>query len=89
MRTYTVVIEENVPLSRKTKSGNTYVHPLSWLMPKLNVNDSFVYPASTGEPTNSIRAVANHYAKRLGIKIATRTVQDGEGVGRLRLYRTA
>lgn len=89
MRTYTIVIEENVPLARKTKNGNLYVHPLSWLMEKLKVNESFLYPASTGERPNNLRSIANNYAKRLGIKIATRTVTDREGVERLRFSRTA
>jgi hypothetical protein len=89
MRTYTIVIEENVPLARKTKSGNIYVHPLSWLVPKLRVNDSFLYPASTGEHPNNLRSIANKYAKQLGYQLATRTVIDKEGVGRVRFYRTA
>lgn len=89
MRTYTIVIEENVPLARKTKNGNLYVHPLSWLIEKLRVNDSFLYPASTGESPNNLRSIANNYAKRLGFKLATRTVEDKEGVSRLRIYRTA
>ena len=89
MRTYTIVIEENVPMARKTKTGNLYIHPLSWLIQKLRVNDSFLYPASTGERPNNLRSIANGYAKRLGIKIATRTVTDREGVDRLRFYRTA
>ena len=87
MKTYTVVIDENVPLSRKTKNGNLYVHPLSWLISKLKVNDSFIYPASTGERANNLRSIASGHAKRLGIKIATRTVTDRDGVDRVRFWR--
>ena len=90
MRTYTVVIDEDVPISKKgltQRSRSRYVHPLSWLLPKLKPGNSFVYPASTGEKINCLRAIATGYAKRHGIKVTTRIVTDREGVDRLRIWR--
>ena len=90
MRSYTVVIDEDVPVSEKRSTERSrYQHPLSWLLPKLNIGDSFIYPASTGEKINGLRGIVSGYAKSRKVKFATRTVQDHEGVDRLRIWRTA
>jgi hypothetical protein len=90
MRTYTVVIDEDVPLAdKKPGERSRYLHPLSWLLTKLNVGESFVYPASTGEAFNGLRSIAHGIGRRTGKKFATRLVTDHEGVSRLRFWRTA
>ena len=90
MRTYQVTIDENVPLSAKNNGGKSrYQHPLSWLLDKLKVGDSFIYPATTNECFNALRSVAHTLGRRLGKKFATRAVADLEGVERLRFWRTA
>jgi hypothetical protein len=90
MRTYQVTIDENVPLSAKSNGEKSrYQHPLSWLLTKLQVGESFVYPATTNECFNGLRSVAHSLGRRLGKKFATRTVKDREGVERLRFWRTA
>lgn len=90
MRTYTVVIDEDVPVSEKgSTSQSRYQHPLSWLLPKLRVGESFIYPASTGEKINALRSIVSGYARSRKVKFATRTVVDHEGVERLRIWRTA
>lgn len=90
MTQYTVVIDEDVPLADKQPGEKSrYQHPLSWLLTKLKVGDSFIYPASTGEQFNGLRSVATGIGRRTGKKFATRTVEDREGVERLRFWRTA
>lgn len=90
MKTYQITIDEGVPLSVKnTGEKSRYQHPLSWLLGKLKVGDSFVYPATTNECHNSLRSVAHSLGRRLGKKFATRAVEDHEGVERLRFWRTA
>jgi|694.fasta_scaffold34264_12 hypothetical protein len=90
MRTYTVVIDEDVPLAdKKPGEQSRYQHPLSYLLGNLNVGDSFIYPASTCEGFNGLRSIASSTGRRGGKKFATRLVTDGEGVDRLRFWRTA
>jgi len=90
VKSYTVVIDEDVPLCEKqSTSRSRYCHPLSWLLPKLKVGQSFIYPASTCENHNSLRALAYQFGKRKGRKFATRAVRDHEGLDRLRIWRTA
>ena len=90
MKTYTVVIDEDVPLADKQPGEQSrYQHPLSWLLSKLNVGDSFVYPASTRECFNGLRSIAHGIGRRTRKKFATRLVKDREGVERLRFWRTA
>lgn len=89
MRTYQVVIDEDVPLAaKKPGSQSRYIHPLSYILSKLNVGDSFIYPASTGEGFNGLRSIAHGIGRRTGKKFATRLVKDHEGVDRLRFWRT-
>jgi len=89
MTSYTVVIDEDVPVADKQPGKQSrYQHPLSWLLTKLNVGDSFVYPASTGEDFNGLRSIAHSIGRRTGKKFATRSVTDREGVDRLRFWRT-
>ena len=88
MRSYTIVIDEDVPVSaKKPGEQSRYQHPLSWLLTKLNTGDSFVYPASTGEDFNGLRSIAHSIGRRTGKKFATRSVADHEGVSRLRFWR--
>lgn len=90
MRKYTVVIDEDVPLAdKKPGEQSRYQHPLSWLLTKLKVGDSFIYPASTCENFNGLRSIASSAGRRSGKKFATRLVKDREGVDRLRFWRTA
>lgn len=90
MRTYQVVIDEDVPVSKKKSlERSRYCHPLSWLLPKMKPGDSFVYPASTGEAHDGLRALCYQVGKQKGRKFATRQVEDREGVKRLRIWRTA
>ena len=90
MKSYTVVIDEDVPVSEKRSTERSrYCHPLSWLLPKLKVGDSFVYPASTCENHNTLRSLAYQFGKRTKRKFATRAVRDHEGLDRLRIWRTA
>lgn len=90
MRSFTIVIDEDVPVSEKRPGEQSrYQHPLSWLLAKLNIGDSFVYPASTGEALNALRAIAHGIGRRTGKKFATRMVKDHEGVDRLRFWRMA
>jgi hypothetical protein len=90
MRTYTVVIDEDVPLAdKKPGEQSRYQHPLSYLLGNLNVGDSFVYPASTHERFNGLRSIAHSIGRRGKMKFATRVVTDSEGVDRLRFWRTA
>lgn len=89
MKKYTVVIDEDVPVSGKRPGEQSrYQHPLSWLLSKLNVGDSFIYPASTRECFNGLRSIAHGIGRRTGKKFATRQVEDHEGVYRLRFWRT-
>ena len=88
MRTYTVVIDEDMPVSQKKPGEQSrYQHPLSYLLGKLKVGDSFVYPASTGEAFNGLRSIAHGIGRRDKKKFATRLVTDHEGVDRLRFWR--
>jgi hypothetical protein len=90
MRTYQITIDEDVPVSQKrTLEKSRYCHPLSWLLPKLKQGESFIYPASTGEAHNGLRALCYQFGKAKGRKFATRAVEDREGVKRLRIWRTA
>ena len=89
MRSYTVTIDEDVPVAEKRPGKQSrYQHPLSWLLTKLKPGDSFIYPASTGEDFNGLRSIAHSIGRRTGKKFATRTVTDREGVSRLRFWRT-
>jgi hypothetical protein len=88
VRTYTIVIDEDVPVSaKKPGEQSRYQHPLSYLLGNLNVGDSFVYPASTNEAFNGLRSIAHSIGRRSKKKFATRMVTDGEGVDRLRFWR--
>lgn len=88
MRTYTIVIDEDVPVSaKKPGEQSRYQHPLSYLLGKLNVGDSFIYPASTRECYNGLRSIAHGIGRRSKKKFATRLVSDREGVDRLRFWR--
>lgn len=88
MRSYTIVIDEDVPVSKKKPGEQSrYQHPLSYLLGKLNVGDSFVYPASTHEDFNGLRSIAHGIGRRDKKKFATRMVADREGVERLRFWR--
>jgi hypothetical protein len=90
MRSYQVVIDEDVPLADKQPgSQSRYQHPLSWLLTKLNIGDSFVYPATTGEAFNGLRSIASSIGRRTGKKFSARQVKDHEGVMRLRFWRMA
>lgn len=90
MKSYTVVIDEDVPVSEKGATARArYCHPLSWLLPKLKVGQSFIYPASTCENHNNLRALTYQFGKRTKRKFATRAVRDHEGLDRLRIWRTA
>lgn len=89
MTKYTIVIDEDVPLAdKKPGKQSRYQHPLSWLLPKLKVGQSFVYPATTRESFNGLRSIASSTGRRSGRKYATRMVVDREGVERLRFWRT-
>jgi hypothetical protein len=89
MTSYTITIDEDVPVADKRPGDNSrYQHPLSWLLTTLNPGDSFIYPASTGEDFNGLRSIAHSIGRRTGKKFATRTVKDREGVSRLRFWRT-
>lgn len=89
MTKYTIVIDEDVPLAdKKPGEQSRYQHPLSWLLPKLKVGQSFVYPATTRESFNGLRSIASSTGRRSGRKYATRLVKDHEGVERLRFWRT-
>lgn len=89
MTKYTVVIDEDVPLAdKKPGEQSRYQHPLSWLLTKLKVGQSFVYPASTCEDFNRLRAIATSIGRRTSKKFAARQVTDREGVQRLRFWRT-
>lgn len=90
MKTYTIVIDEDVPVSEKKPGEQSrYQHPLSWLLGKLNVGQSFVYPATTRECYNGLRSLAYSIGRRSKKKFVTRLVTDNEGVDRLRFWRTA
>jgi len=90
MRTYTVVIDDDVPLAdKKPGEQSRYQHPLSFLLGKLKVGQSFIYPASTCEDFNRLRAIASSIARRSTKKFSVRQVTDYEGVNRLRFWRTA
>lgn len=90
MKTYQVVIDEGVPVSEKRATERSrYQHPLSWLLPKMKVGDSLLYPASTGEAHDGLRSICYQFGKQKGRKFATRQVEDREGVKRLRIWRTA
>ncbi len=89
MRTYQVVIDEDVPLAdKKPGEQSRYQHPLSWLLGKLKIGESFIYPASTCECFNGLRSIASSAGRRSGKKFATRSVRDRDGVDRLRFWRT-
>ncbi len=90
MTSYTIDIESDVPLAEKRPGSQTRgQHPLSWLLGKLNIGDSFLYPATTNEEFNGLRSIAHSIGRRSGKKFATRTVTDNEGVSRLRFWRSA
>jgi hypothetical protein len=88
-RKVTIVIEDDVTVPRKLKSGSTHIHPLNWLLHKIKTGESFIYPAATHEKFTVLRAMAHQIGKQLGRKFVTRTVTDREGVDRLRFWRTA
>jgi hypothetical protein len=88
VRSYTIVIDEDVPVSaKKPGEQSRYQHPLSYLLGRLKIGDSFVYPASTHEHFNGLRSIASSTGRRNKKKFATRMVTDGEGVERLRFWR--
>ncbi len=90
MRSFTIVIDEDVPVSaKKPGEKSRYQHPLSYVLGKLNIGDSFVYPASTCEAFNGLRSIAHGIGRRDKKKFATRLVTDRDGVDRLRFWRTA
>lgn len=86
---YSIRIEQGIPLAGKREIYHESIaHPLSWLLRKLKVGDSFVYPASTCEKFPNLRSIANGYAKRWNMKFATRAVKGRDGVEELRFWRT-
>lgn len=88
MRTYTVVIDDDVPLAdKKPGEQSRYQHPLSWLLAKLKVGQSFIYPASACEDFNRLRSIAHGIGRRAAKKFATRQIADRDGVHRLRFWR--
>lgn len=90
MKSYTVVIDEDVPVFKRQRMENSrYAHPLSWLLPKLKTGESLLYPATTREAHNGLRSLAYSIAKQIGRKFSTRQVEDNEGVTRLRIWRVA
>jgi hypothetical protein len=93
MTTYTIHLNEREPVPRKSRSGkSTTCHPLYWLLEKLEVGQSFVYPASTSEAFPRLRSIIQCYAKSqwnraTPLKFVTRTVESRDRVARLWIKR--
>lgn len=89
MTKYTVVIDDDVPLAdKKPGAQSRYQHPLSYLLGKLEVGQSFIYPVTDSLAFNGLRSVSGSIGRRTGKIFATRTVKDKKGTGRLRFWRT-
>ena len=87
-KTYTITIDEDFPIPEKRALANSRLeHPLPRILDRLEVGESFIYPAATCEKFNGLRANAYAYGKLTGKKFATRAVRDLDGVERLRFWR--
>lgn len=84
--TCTIEIDRSVPLQQRQGRGQ-HIHPVQYVLEKLKVGDSFLYPACTFEDYNCLRSIIHGYGNRHGLKFSTRTVTDSEGVDRLRIWR--
>ena len=85
---YTIVIEEGVPFPKRKAPNSFTRHPLSYLLPKLEVGDSFLWPVANQKLFNGLRSAATYYGNKLNRKFATRTVAKGREL-RLRFWRLA
>ncbi len=87
-RTYTITIDDKVLLPRKGERG-PLVHPLPFMLSKLQVGESFDWP-DTGLETdwNFLRSLASKHGRRNGKRYPTRMVTEGRKK-KLRFWRTA
>lgn len=89
MTKYTIVIDDDVPLAdKKPGEQSRYQHPLSYLLGKLEVGQSFIYPVTDSHAFNGLRSLSRSVARRADKAFATRLVKDKKGSRRLRFWRT-
>jgi hypothetical protein len=87
-RTYSIVIDDKVLLPRKGERG-PLVHPLPFMLSKLEVGQSFAWPKTgSGINWNLLRSIASKEGRRKGKRYPTRMVTEG-GKKKLRFWRTA
>jgi hypothetical protein len=87
-RTYTITIDDDVPLTAKRPGKQErYLNPMSFLCLELKAGESFLYPATDQSKFNGLRSCAYTTGKRLGWQFATRIVKDQRKRPRIRVWR--
>lgn len=89
LKKYTIVINKDVPLVPKSTLASRTIHPLSFLLKKLDVGESFQWPTEAGGDFNKLRSVATYYGKKWGRSFTGRQVRATKGRKALRFWRTA
>lgn len=89
LKKYTIVINNDVPLVPKQTLSSRTIHPMVFLLKKMDVGESFQWPTEAGGDFNKLRSVANYYGKKWGRKYTGRQVLVKKGVKALRFWRTA
>jgi|694.fasta_scaffold13059_17 hypothetical protein len=89
LKKYTIVINKDVPLVPKSTLSSRTMHPLSFLLKKLEVGESFQWPVEAGGDFNKLRSVAAYWGKKWGRSFTGRQVTATKGRKGLRFWRTA
>jgi hypothetical protein len=89
LKKYTIVIDKDVPLVPKQTLSSRTIHPMAFLLQKMDVGESFQWPTDAGGDFNKLRSVANYYGKKWGRKYVGRQVTATKGRKALRFWRVA
>lgn len=79
-KTVSVIIDDEHPLPKTYGPASESVHPLIYLLSKLEVNQSFVWPAMARENLKLLQSRAHSYGRVHGKKFSSRMVSTRKGM---------
>jgi hypothetical protein len=90
MTTFSVTIDEDVPLQKKRRdTGTFYIHPLNYVLRKLKVGQSLRWPLKTPDETPArTRNVTKNVSERTGYLFTTRQCASPRWGNGIRIWRT-
>jgi hypothetical protein len=89
-RSYHITIDDSVLLpSARGGQSRTLVHPLPFMLKKLKVGESFLWPKEAATNFNTLRSIASTFGKKNQMKFVGRQIKRRDGTMTLRFWRIA